>query len=636
MTTLARAVLLLAVEKRLLVCAWAAVARIKIQKLKTLRDTARMLPRALMLTTKNAGGDEGVRVDDIIFKRRASIIFPSRIPFFACLLLAATLTGCRPPGPKALLDGKELIDRGQYAEAVERLKIATSLLSTNAQAWNYLGLAYHQAGQANDAADAYKKALALDQNLVEVHYNLGCLWLEQNRPDLAKAELTAYTLHRGDKSPDAWIKLGEAQLALRDLAGAEKSLNQARLLDGQNPEALNDMGVVQMQRNRATEAAQFFNAALRAKPDYGPAILNLAIVSQVHLNNRQYALQRYQDYLALKPRPANWEEVDAAARALGQELTSSPTQPQSAPRVSTPTNTAVQNGTPRSSNNNTTRTNSATRTAPPKLEQPANPRSTGSGTTAPVEVVQVTPEPVIRGVPDNSGEPGGSSNSIAESPKSRGFFSRVNPANLFRSGKTDQPVVVDSRPRTNVPPVAVVTPEPPKPINYPRYAYRSPKKPASGDRVAAQKALVEGSTAQQARQLTEAAAAYRRATLADPSYFDAYYNLGVVSFQSGNLPQALSAYETALAIQPDSHDARFNFALSLKQANYPVDAANELEKVVAKKPTDDFAHFALATLYAQQLRQPAKAREHYEKVLQLNPAFSQASAIHDWLWANPR
>ena len=110
----------------------------------------------------------------------------------------------------------------------------------------------------------------------------------------------------------------------------------------------------------------------------------------------------------------------------------------------------------------------------------------------------------------------------------------------------------------------------------------------------------------------------------------------MVSVQVGNLPQALAAYETAVVIQPDSHDARFNFALALKQANYPVDAASELEKVLAKTPGDDKAHYAVANIYAQQLRQTAKAREHYQKVLDLSPNFPQAAAIHDWLWANPR
>jgi Flp pilus assembly protein TadD len=575
-----------------------------------------------MLTTKIAGGDEGSRAANVPSQRRAVRSPFSTLPFLFILSLvfAATLTGCRPPGPRALLDGQRLIERGQYTEAIERLKTATALLSTNAQAWNYLALAYHQAGQPNDAAEAYKKALELDQNLVEVHYNLGCLWLEQNRPDLAKAELTAYTLHR-DKSPEGWIKLGEAQLALRDLAGAERSLNQARQFDAQNPEALNDLGVVQIQRNRATEAAQYFGGALKARPDYGPAILNLAIVSQTHLNNRQYALQRYQDYLALKPRPANWEAVDAEVRALQQELNPSLAAPAVAARPTLPTNTAPPVVAPRAPSNVTART------VPPKMEPsaPASARPVTPGPSAPVEVVQVAPEPVIRAARDNgsSSEPTVSSNSVTErAPEHRGFFSRVNPANLFHGNS-----------KTN-PPAPAVLPTPEPPVTYARYHFHSLRKPAAGDRSAAEKAFAEGSRAQQAGQLPEAMTAYRRATKSDPAYFDPYYNLGIVSVEAGNLPQALLAYETALAIQPESHDALFNFALALKRANYPVDAAGELEKVLAKSPTDTNAHYALANLYAQ-LREPAKAREHYQKVLELNPSFPQASAIHDWLWANP-
>ncbi|HXS68875.1 MAG TPA: tetratricopeptide repeat protein [Candidatus Polarisedimenticolia bacterium] len=544
-----------------------------------------------------------------------------------CALVALALTGCKPPGPRALLAGKALIERGQYADAVERLKKATSLMNTNAQAWNYLGLAYHQSGNANDAVEAYKKALSLDQNLVEAHYNLGCLWLEQGRPDLAKGDLTAYTLRR-DKSPEGWVKLGEAQLALRDLTGAENSLNRARQFDQDNPEALNDLGVVQMQRNRANEAARYFAGALKTKPDYGPAILNLAILSQGQ-NNKKYALDRYHDYLSLKPRPANWEAVDATARALEQELggVSSP-QPQAVASRPGPATNAAPVSAPRST---------PTRTAPPKAEQtPAsNPRASEK---APVEVTQVAPEPVIRGASEtgNASHQADASNRGTSAPaEHRGFFSRVNPANLFRgSSKSGESSSAHSA--STAESVATAPAPEPKPVVYPRYHYRSLKKPAEGDRAAAQKACAEGARAQQAGQLPEAAADYRRAAQLDPAYFDAYYNLGVVSIQGGNVAQALAACEAALAIQPDSHDARFNFALALGRGNFPVDAANEFEKLLAKSPSDANAHYALANLYAQQLHEPAKAREHYEKVLALNPNFPQAAAVHDWLWANPR
>jgi tetratricopeptide (TPR) repeat protein len=385
-----------------------------------------------------------------------------------------------------------------------------------------------------------------------------------------------------------------------------------------------------MQRNHGTEAAQYFGGALRSKPDYAPAILNLAIVSQTSLNNRQYALQRYQDYLSLKPRPANWEAVSATAAALEQELNAPHAAPPApVPRAPGPTNMVPQTAPPRPASN------TAARTAPPRVEQPPVVRTPAPAPapTQPVEVTELAPEPVVHPAEDNGAQSVSvTSNPVTAPPKveKRGFFSHINPANLFKAiPKTNEPTPPP------VMQVAVANPEP-APVTYSRYGYRSPRKPADGDRGAAEKSFAAGSKAQQAGQLSEAVQDYKQANQADPGYFDPYYNLGVVSTQAGNLAQALAAYETALAIQPDSHDARFNFALVLKRANYPMDAANELEKLLAKFPNDANAHYAVGTLYAQQLRQPARAREHYQKVLELNPAIPQAGAIHDWLWANPR
>src|SRR5882724_2308802 len=234
-----------------------------------------MVPRALMLTIKNPG--------------RKISIFP--------LLFALALSGCTPPGPRALLQGERLLDDGRYPEALQELKRAAALLNTNAVAWNYLGVAYHHVGDVTNAAQAYQQALKLNRDLVEAHFNLGCLWLEQNRLDNAKAELSAFTLRQGN-STTGWLKLGSAQLRSRELGAAEKSFHEALRCSPQNPEALNGLGLVQMQRNNPHDAAQSFNAALQQQPDYAPALLNLAIVSQ-SLNDRALALQKYREYLAL-------------------------------------------------------------------------------------------------------------------------------------------------------------------------------------------------------------------------------------------------------------------------------------------------------------------------------------------------
>ena len=97
---------------------------------------------------------------------------------WAVLLLITAFAGCTPAGPRALLDGKRLMEQGKYEAAVERLKTATELMDTNALAWDYLGLAYQHANKPVNAAEAYQKALKRNPDLMEVHcWRLGCLWV---------------------------------------------------------------------------------------------------------------------------------------------------------------------------------------------------------------------------------------------------------------------------------------------------------------------------------------------------------------------------------------------------------------------------------------------------------------------------
>ena len=78
--------------------------------------------------------------------------------------------------------------------------------------------------------------------------------------------------------------------------------------------------------------------------------------------------------------------------------------------------------------------------------------------------------------------------------------------------------------------------------------------------------MAQASQHRRANRLNEAMAAYKQATQLDPGYFDAHFNLGLVTYESRNYRQSLVCWENALAIRPDSTDARFNFALALKAA----------------------------------------------------------------------
>lgn len=594
-----------------------------------------------MLTTKNE--PEG--------QKKAGIIF--RLHLLVFLALAAAMAGCSPAGTHALLKGKQLLDQGDYSDAADEFKEATEYMATNAEAWNYLGVAEQQSGQLEEAASAYQRALELDRDLSEAHYNLGCLWLEQNKLDDAVSEFTAYTLRRVN-APEGWLKLGLAQLRMHNVLPAEKSFSTALYLSPNNAEALNGLGLARMQRNRQEEAAKFFQAAVQNHPDYAPAILNYATVEHEYLHNDRLALDEYHAYLALNPRPANWDDVNAMASSIEQ-----------APMVANavPPSRQVADAQPVRQNPVYTQPRQE-QTKPVEVRKPRPQESqtevVDGDESAPVQqdyvpprqptqTVQVQPETRIVTTPNAVPSSTPTSNTYRpvqepemyasvepNPPKSNPDY---NPLHWFHSAPTQQDMKVTPLPPESYPgyqppkPVHIVQPAPP---SYPSYLYLSPRKPSAGDHRAASAMFARAREFEQQRRYTDALDDYRLATREDPSWFEAQYNCGVLAYRLRDYQFSLSAYEMALAIDPGSTDARYNFALALKAAGYVPDAVNELKKIVASKPNDVRTHLELGNLYAQQLYDVPHAREHYLRVLQLDPANSQASNIEFWLSANPQ
>ena len=234
-------------------------------------------------------------------------------------LSLVAFSGCTPPGPRAVLDGARLLGEGHPDQAVPRLQEAVQLLPRNAQAWNYLGLAYHKVARPADAARAYQQALLLNRNLSAARFNLGCLYLDQTNTAGAIAELTTFTALQPN-SAMGWAKLGTAQMRARQPDAAERSFIQALKLDAASADALNGLGLIMTQRRRYAEALNYFNSALKAQSSYAPALLNAAIVSHQNLNNRPAALQRYREYLAVIPPPPNSGLVREMADRLELEL----------------------------------------------------------------------------------------------------------------------------------------------------------------------------------------------------------------------------------------------------------------------------------------------------------------------------
>jgi tetratricopeptide (TPR) repeat protein len=443
------------------------------------------------------------------------------------------------------------------------------------------------------------------------------------------------------------------------LAEAERSFNEVRRIDPQNAEALNDTGVALLRRNQSREAATYFESALRQRPEYPAALLNLAAVLQEHLNNRKLALEKYNQYLALNPRPANWDAVSLTAKELEERL--NPPQPHPTPTTNVAraqTNTTVRVAT------NIPKQEATPKPAAPKPKPTPEPEVVQVSRTPAIKVAEAKPPPTNDAPQPAVDLPGplltervvvspSSDSDETNKPQKRGFFQKLNPMNLFRHEPKDanipgplpkSPVSADEMKPVQVAATTESAPvrpaQPPKPLNVPRYPYKSPSKPPPGNRQEANRLLAQGIQAYRDHRLKDALAAYHGAVGADPSSFEAQSDLGLAAFDSDDLPDALSAYEVALAINPVSFNARFNFALALKKAGYIQDAALELERLLAISPANEtpehlaMAHLALGNLYSEEFHQPDAARPHYQKVLELDPQNSQATAIRYWLRDN--
>jgi superkiller protein 3 len=567
--------------------------------------------------------------------RKSELIL--RITFTA--LCCTFLAGCSDPASRALLKGEKLLQQGQYAKAAAELETATRLLPRSAQAWNHLGLAYHYQRQFQPAQQAYRQALAIDQNLASARFNLGNLFFEHNDFAAAIDQLMSYTLLH-PRSLQAWLKLGSAQIQTKRYDAAERSFKAALELHPASCEALNGLGNVYVYRRRAQDAFNYFNRALALDTNYAPAILNAAILAHQSLNNRQQALQGYRAYAALAPDAPNVTAVKAVAFQLETELAPAPVVqtnrlPVIAAKTNAPPPPLVRIPTPPATSQapilaqrpatvptipskpaftQTAPTNKATQ-APPKVVV----------TQAEIEVTKLPDELVIRPVQDlgsntrrtetetnmqiaaNTG--GMKAGSDGSRTDRRGFLSRLNPFN----GKPKSPVDDGS----------------------PRYAYLLPAAPKPGNRNEAEKHFAAAVKAQRSGEPRAAFAGYKKAVEADPAYFEAHYNRGLAAYQMGNWQESLRAYEYALALRPDSIDARYNFALALKGANYLQDCAQQLTQILRTRPDESRAHLSLGNLYAYKLNEPDLARQHFSKVLEYDPQNPQASEIRFWLASHP-
>jgi len=167
-----------------------------------------------------------------------------------------------------------LVERrlGNIEKAIELIGQAVAVLHDFADAHANLGNAYRSAGRIDEAAAAYRHALAVNPGLAGVYHTLGVLLCGQGGP--------------------------------RSQAQAITALGRTRALTPDNADIHHDLSIAHKQAVRLDEAAAGQRRALMLRPDFAAAWMTLGNLL-TELGRREQALQAHQHSLRMQ-----WASAD--------------------------------------------------------------------------------------------------------------------------------------------------------------------------------------------------------------------------------------------------------------------------------------------------------------------------------------
>jgi len=227
--------------------------------------------------------------------------FPKHLP--AVKLLAATqmklgraheaverlkeVEGQAPNDPQffALLGSAYLQDK-QYDSGTEYLSRAAELAPEEASVKAQLALGRIASGQMEQAVDDLKSAVDLDQNLLQADVMLILALIQQKKPDEAiEAAQKMKSKLSGDPMPENL--LGAAYMSKGDADKAREHWTAALKLKPDYATAALNLAKLELGRNDPDAAARHYEQILQRDPKNLAALIGLAQISEMHKDYRK-------------------------------------------------------------------------------------------------------------------------------------------------------------------------------------------------------------------------------------------------------------------------------------------------------------------------------------------------------------
>lgn len=167
-----------------------------------------------------------------------------------------------------------LFRRGRLQEALDRTAALINLFPNDVILHNIMGGAHASLGQIDAAIESFDRALSINPDFSEAHYNRANALKEKG--ELAAAiESFRDAIRLRPVFAEAHNNLGITLQECGDLAAAIESFNQAIAIAPDFAEAHNNLGNAAMETGDLAAAIEGFNRALQIEPDFAEAHNNL-------------------------------------------------------------------------------------------------------------------------------------------------------------------------------------------------------------------------------------------------------------------------------------------------------------------------------------------------------------------------
>jgi Flp pilus assembly protein TadD len=217
------------------------------------------------------------------------------------------------PGRKPVAEGRSQTEWLKRTIALEQIKDWQGMLDwcrdwmksepLNVEAWFGLGNAYRELKSYNDAIEAYRQALRINQGYSEAWNNLGVVYNNLKRYG---DEIEAYrqALRIDPKNAEALNNLGNAYRELKSYNDAIEAFCQSLRINPEYALAWYNLGLIYGDLKRHNDAIEAFRQALRINPEYALAWNNLAIAYTLS-GNQTAALKAVRELRRLDPERAD-------------------------------------------------------------------------------------------------------------------------------------------------------------------------------------------------------------------------------------------------------------------------------------------------------------------------------------------